>query len=420
MARVGRVRNVILAFLLMITGAALSVAQAGAQDGTPAVVTDTEGEITFWHGYAAGGGEAATLDNLIMPAAQEAFPNVDFEVLQVPFDQLQNKYNTEASAGGGPDILLGPSDWIGGYVEADVIRSLDDLAPEGFADEYSPASISAMTLNDSLYGVPQSNGGVALWYNTSLVSEPPATTDDLLALSAQIYEESGGQTYGLVIFPQFYNLAGYLYGFGATALNEDGTSGFDSPETVEFLTFIQTLSQAPGILVVDDEAGSQSAFQEGRAAMVISGPWFTSNAVTAFGEEGVGVAKLPAISPLENAPARPFIGTTGLYINANLDDEEAELAFQFAQWYSTVGTEFLVTEAGQIPASTQVEIPADQPFAAAFVEQFQEGVAQPTVPEMANVWEAADDMINKVIRGEATPEQAAADAASTINTANGF
>jgi ABC-type glycerol-3-phosphate transport system substrate-binding protein len=57
-----------------------------------------EGEVTFWHGLADQG---SLVDEVIKPAWAEAYPNVALDTLSVPFDQLQNKYNTEASAGVG-------------------------------------------------------------------------------------------------------------------------------------------------------------------------------------------------------------------------------------------------------------------------------------------------------------------------------
>ena len=65
----------------------------------------TGGAITLWHGWT--GAEADALAEVIT-AFQAANPGVTLETLAVPFDQLKNKYTTEASTGGGPDLLIGP------------------------------------------------------------------------------------------------------------------------------------------------------------------------------------------------------------------------------------------------------------------------------------------------------------------------
>ena len=121
-------------------------------------------------------------------------------MLQVPFDQLQKKYNTEALAGGGPNVLLGPPDWLGGYVEAEVALPIDEeLAETDFAAGYNPTSIGGLTYDGSLYAVPQNIHGVGLVYSKALKGTSPAT-NELLAIAAQIGATEG--MYGLGFFPQ--------------------------------------------------------------------------------------------------------------------------------------------------------------------------------------------------------------------------
>jgi len=234
-------------------------------------------------------------------------------------------------------------------------------------------------------------------------------------MAAEIGGTAGN--YGLGIFPQYYNNAGYHYGFGGQALTEESQSGFDSPETIAWLTWLQELSKAPGVFVGNDQNAVESLFKEGKLGMMINGPWFTQGAAEGIGAENVGVAVLPAISEKEDAPAKPFVGGLGLYINSNLDDEQAKLAFEFARWFVTEGTATLVADAGQIPASSDVQISAENVAAQTWVEQYANAVPLPNDPKMGAVFPAADDMLGKVLRGESTPEEAAKSAAETVNKA---
>ncbi len=374
---------------------------------------DLSGEVTFWHGL---GTEAELFNAQCVPAWNQKYPNVKLNVLQVPFDQLQNKYNTEASAGGGPDVLLGPSDWIGAYVEADVIKPIDDLAGEGFAEGYNPTAIEGVTFEDQIYGVPQNINGVALFYNKDLVQNPPKTVDELMAMAS----EMSGQPdrYGFGLISNFYSNVGYLYGFGGQVFDDEGNVALESEGTIEFLNFLKKLKETPGVFTQADQGAVESLFKEGKLGMMFNGPWFEQAAVEALGEEKVGVAILPAIGEQDNAVAKPFVGVTSLYINANDEDEQAELAFEFARWFSTECTQMLVDEAGQLPASTEVELPADDPFAATFLEQYENGVPLPSDPKMSLVWTPAGDMITKVLEGQLPPEEAVKEAQETIEKAS--
>lgn len=382
---------------------------AAAQDAAPA---DLSGEIVFWHGL---GTEAEILNGTIVPAWQQQYPDVSIEVLQVPFNLLQNRYNTEVSAGGGPDVLLGPSDWLGQYVEGELVLPLDDLGGGEFRAGYNEAALGLFSFEDRLYAVPQNINGVALFYNKQLVPTPPTTTDEMIAMAGEVGSQP--DRFGLGIFGQFYNNAGYFHAFGGEALTDQPRSGFDSAATTDWLSFLQTLSSSPGVRVGADQNEIESLFRGGQVAMMFNGPWFLQNAVAGLGAENVGVAILPALSARENAAAAPFVGGTGLYVNSNLDEEQARLAFEFARWFSTTGTQPLVDEAGQLPAATAIQVPADDPLRQTFSQQYEQGVPLPSSPRIALVWTPADAMVGAVLRGETPPDQAGPTTAATINTA---
>ncbi len=374
---------------------------------------DFSGELTFWHGLTD---EARVLTEQIVPAFTKEYPNVKLNVLQVPFDQLQNKYNTEASAGGGPDVLLGPSDWIGAYVEADVIKAVDDLAGDDFKEGYNPTAIEGVTFEDKVYGVPQNINGVALFYNKNLVPTAPATTDELLAMASE-FSGTAGQ-YGFGLISNFYSNAGYLYGYGGHVFNDDGDVDLDTDATADFLTFLQKVKGTAGVFTQADQGAVESLFKEGKLGMMFDGPWFQQAAAEALGQDKIGLARLPTIAEKDNAEPKPFVGVQSLYINANDEDDQAKLAFEFARWMSTTGTQFLVDQAGQLPASTAVQPAQGDPFAAIWLEQYAAGIPLPSNPKMSLVWTPAGDMITKVLEGQAKPEEAAKEAQETIEKAS--
>jgi arabinogalactan oligomer/maltooligosaccharide transport system substrate-binding protein len=171
------------------------------------------------------------------------------------------------------------------------------------------------------------------------------------------------------------------------------------------------------VFLGQDQNSVESLFNEGKLGAMLNGPWFTSNASSNIGAENFGVATMPKVSSKGNADPKPFVGINGLYINSNFDEEESLVALEFARWFSTAGTQFLVEQAGQLPASNEVTLPESNPNAAVWLEQYELGTPLPSTPKMSAVWTPADDMLAKVMRGESTPEEAAASAADTINSA---
>lgn len=399
-----RVPAMMLALLLSISAAA----------GSTVVAQDEElsGTLTLWHSWT--GAEADTLNNDLLPAWQAAYPNVKIEVLAVPFDQLRNKYQTEAATGGGPDLLIGPHDWVGDLAISDLIQPIDPYIDPALLESYVPSTVEAMTLDGQTYGLPERFDTVALYYNTSLVPEPPTTTAEMDEIAAAV-TAANPDIYGMAHRSGFYHSAAFLFGFGAQLFDADNMSALDSPETVAFLNWLKATSEKPGYFMQNDDAGINSLFQTGKAAMVIQGPWALADFQNALGAENVAVVPIPTITDAGDAVAKPFLGVTGIMINSNADEEQAALAAEFATWFTGPDSAGVLAEKnGHLSAHTGVQF-GDNPIAAAFVAQAQSGVPTPNIPQMGQVWVPADDMIAKVLSGDSTAEEAAATAAKTIN-----
>ncbi|MCA9859582.1 MAG: extracellular solute-binding protein [Thermomicrobiales bacterium] len=380
----------------------------------PVATAQDSGSLTLWHGWT--GAEADTLNNQIIPAWQEANPGIEIDVLAVPFDQLKNKYQTEAATGGGPDLLIGPADWVGELAEAELILPLDDLVGEDVLAQYVESAVDALRIDGQLYGLPESVETVALYYNTDLVPTAPASTADLISISAEIAAADSGN-YGLALFSNFYHPAGYLFGWGGQIFDDTNHSAFDAPETVSFLGWMKDLTSQPGVYYQNDDAAISSLFKEGKAGMVINGPWALADYQAALGADKVAVAELPVISENGDAPAKPFLGVKHIMVNSNDSGDQAALAARFAEFFTgaEVG-KILADGAGHLPANTGVDV-SENPAASAFVAQAANSTPMPTIPQMGQVWTPAEDMIGKVLAGDATPEEAAASAAQSINDA---
>src|SRR6266849_8532059 len=173
--------------ITLLTVALVLAAACGGTGGTtnPSASGGTAagaitGSITLWHAYGTGGSEEQALNQLITKIKADN-PSAKITVLQVPFDQVFNKFQTEAAAGGGPDLFTAPNDELGNEVRANLLLALDDKL-KGKLDKVAPLGVDGLKVNGKLYGVPMLFKAVALYYNKDKVLTPPKTTDDLTAL----------------------------------------------------------------------------------------------------------------------------------------------------------------------------------------------------------------------------------------------
>ena len=174
---------VIVSIALTACGGAATEAPAAATEApateAPAAVTEAPIaepiEVTFWHAYGTGSAEETAMAAILEQAAID-LPQYKINVLQVPFNDIFTKYETDVAAGGGPDMFIAPNDNLGGEVRGGLILDITDIAAGKLAD-YSDLSKGGMMYDGKLYGVPESLKAVAFWYNTDMIATPPATTD---------------------------------------------------------------------------------------------------------------------------------------------------------------------------------------------------------------------------------------------------
>src|SRR5207302_992263 len=160
-----------------------------------------------------------------------------------------------------------------------------------------------------------------LFYNRALVREPPATLDDLVAKAKEV---TRGGVWGLaypVSDPYFH--AGFLTGFGGRIFEEPGHRAvLDSPQAVAALEFVRKLALEDR--VIPEEPNSvlvTSLFNQGKAAMVINGPWFIGE--IAKGIE-FGVAPLPVNGV---HPMRPFLSVEAALVSGRAREPEGARVF---------------------------------------------------------------------------------------------
>ncbi|MCX6031479.1 MAG: extracellular solute-binding protein, partial [Chloroflexi bacterium] len=150
--------------------AAPAATQAPAATKAPAATTapaaaaaGLKGAVTLWHAYGTGSTEEKALTQ-VLDGLKKENPDLKLTVLQIPFDQVFNKWETEVAAGGGPDMFTAPNDNLGNEVRAKVVAPVDDLMKDNLS-LFSPAGVSGLTVDGKLYGVPGIIKAVALYYN---------------------------------------------------------------------------------------------------------------------------------------------------------------------------------------------------------------------------------------------------------------
>lgn len=412
-------------WVALIAVFALIVAACGGDDTADGDTTTTAAEVVTTTTEAmaettttADEGPALELlvwaDEKRSAAIEEIAPaftaetGVEIKVELVDFGQIRDQVGVAGPAGEGPDVFIGASDWVGELATNGVLEPIDAGALSG---DFTEASLNALTFDGTLYGVPYAVEAVALYYNTDLAPEAPATFDDLIAACDADAVDACLGVPGAGDGPDAYHNYPFIsatggYIFGESNGSYDPTDvGLDSDGALAGAEFLKEISDS-GVLGATNYDEAKNLFLAGEQPFWITGPWELGGA--AEWEVPWSVAKIPTIN---GGTPQPFIGVQAFFLSSFSENKLVAQSFLFDFIATQDGQTALFEADGRPPVHNAViaEV-ADDVAISAFGASAADGVPIPNIPEMGSVWGALGDNLQLLRNGEV-------DAASAMQTA---
>lgn len=312
-----------LRLFFIVAAVSLSVASAAG-------VRAQSKSISLWHIQVTGNGPK------IIQQAVDRFmtdtPGVNVEVVPLQNDPYKTKIKVALGAGNPPCIF--PT-WGGGplyqYVQAKQVLDLTPMMDKGnYVDRFVPASLSIVSFDKKIYGVPVENTSVAVvFYNKQLFDKfklsVPKTYDDLVKV-AQTLKDNGIAPFSLANKTKWTGSMWYMYladrlagpDVFAKAANRLPGGTFEDPAYIKAGALLQDLVKKgffiDGYNGLDYDTGqSRTPLYAGKAAMELMGSWEIFNFKSEnpdFYNNGMGFFPFPAITDGKGDPA-DVVGTVG-------------------------------------------------------------------------------------------------------------
>ena len=163
--------------------------------------------------------------------------------------------------------------------------------------------------------------------------------------------------------------------------------------------------------IMPTECGYELAdtmFKEGRAAMIINGPWSWE----AYRKAGVriGLARIPIIEQTGLWPA-PMVSSKGYSVNRRLSGERLEFVLEILEELTSVANQVdFARSVGTLPSRLAAYDDPDvgsNEILTASLRQVEVGRKMPVVPEMRAIWDVMRPAVQSVWNGSLEPEEAA-------------
>lgn len=380
--------------------------QAEALDG------EASGTVDFW-AFSPDGDQ---IDELLEPFLNEN-PDIELNLRTIPEEEYNTALMAAVTSGNVPDIAVLQSQDLASMLSTGAFSPM----PEGLveADAFFESSWETGTLDGTAYAVPWYSYANVVYYRTDIFDEvgvePPSTWEELYEVSEALIDagydtpyatDVGYDSFSAQAFQDFVRQA------GGSLISEDQTEWtIDTPEAHEAIEhwvalFDNGYSSPEGPQFLDRVPymiGDDSAF-------MINGPWFPGWLDEAAGDgwtdDHLGAA-VPPSGP--DSIATSFGGGSLVVLEDGDNPDAAWMVAQYmagpevqAEWYSMFGN------LPAVEASWNDESIADDPLLEAVQESLPYAEPTPGVPGWEEVGNMIGEELERVTRGDVSPEDALA------------
>lgn len=374
--------------LVAVTGLTLAACGGGGDDdGGTAAASDGKPvkgpvSLTFWH--TMNEQEAPTLKKLV-DRFEKKHPNFKINLVTVPFDQAEQKYNNAASAGKAPDVFRSEIAWTPAFAAQGFLADITDRVTD--RDSYLETALGYNMFRDKIYGIPQVTDSLALLYNKRMLDSAkvgvPQTIADLTTACQKL-----GRGKGIFLLGNPYYALPWVYGYGGDMINADARQiTISGKPAVDGIQAYKTLFDDDCAFdngdFANDYENMQTAFKSGKVAMIVNGPWATADILSgsAFKKDpdNFGVANFPKGPGGQGSP----VGGHNYVISAKSKNVDA--AYQFISELNAVSNQLMFTRENQLlpthkAAYDRPQI-ADDRIMSAFGAQQKIATSRPVIPE---------------------------------------
>ena len=431
---------------LALGGCAVGTGGATDDDADYDADADLSGELSVM-GFS-GVDEVATSR---MDYAEAELGDVEVELIEGDLDIQQ--FLSAVASGEPPELVYADRDQIGSLAARGAILPLDRcIEGEGIdMDQFREAAVGQVTLDGQVYGIPEFNQVQVTMANADLLSAAGVAIDDvngsdrdaMTQANLALTKSDGGSLSVIGVdskLPEFLPL--WVAAAGGSILSDDGrTAMLDSQEAIDSLTW--------AVGIYDDQGGFSKvkAFRDS-ADFFGEGNQFATNVLGAMPMEQWYINVLNEVSPdaplafdtVRTTSGEPiaFAGGSAWAIPSGTENPAAACRWAKAMtsmdaWQAAADARLSLREddgkpfTGILTGNTDADeairemvTSGGEPWDSgveAMYEANDHAVSLPANPADAEFEQAMQDAVNSVLNGEATPEEALAEAQATAQEA---
>ncbi len=316
----------------LLAGLAIALSACGTPSQTePDMAQANEPVVTIrFSGWQSNPNEGKLLTKLI-EEFEAQHPNID-----VKYEVINSEYmdviKTRLIGDVAPDVFYLEAFTAPLLMKYEVLEPLDGyITPEFHLADFEPLLLNAFKRNGKIYGLPKDFSTLALFYNKQAfaeagISQPPQTWDELLTVSKQLTVDKNGDRkpdqYGFGLAPELARQVFMMQAFGGRLNDANGYATFANPASLKGLELLVNQYRRDRTAALPTDVGAtwgSEMLGQGKAAMVIEGPWSIPYFQETFPSLEFGTAEVPTV----NGKRGTMAYTVAYVINRKSNHKEA-------------------------------------------------------------------------------------------------
>lgn len=288
----------------------MAIALAGCRSipDSGATAEARESTITIrFSGWQSNPHEGKLLNQVIQEfEAQHPHIDVQYEVIN---SEYMDVIRTRLIGDVAPDVFYLEAFEAPLLMKSGVLEPLDQyITPDFDLADFQPSLLNAFRHEGQIYGLPKDFSTLALFYNKQAfakagITQPPRTWAELQAVSQRLTVDTNGDRkpdqFGLGLAPELARQTFMIQAFGGALHDANGYGTFATPASLQGLSLVIDQYRRDRTAAQPTDVGAtwgSEMLGQGRAAMVIEGPWSIPYFQETFPTLQFGTAEVPTVN----------------------------------------------------------------------------------------------------------------------------
>lgn len=243
-----------------------------------------------------------------------------------------------------------PSNDLSEFIEKKILRPSEEIFKKDFLNQFQLKALQTVSINKRIWAIPDNYIKYPLlYYNKSIINNPPKNTDDLIKIFNQLrYKKFINTNIVVANLKEPFFIYPWLNSTGVNLFNEKKIPVLNTKEVITAFQLIYEFKNYYKIIILDlNKEELEKSILNNNVSMIIDGDWKFNYYQKILGDK-FGVSSVPLIDE-KNTTECMIISTSCYSIIRGTGGRKLVAAKEFIKFMNSIETEKQWIKKGRLP-----------------------------------------------------------------------